>query len=75
VDADRREAAHVGDDGVADQRVAGGGPAQVFNRNELLQVMTDQGFQVVREFAVEDPPIMSGAAEQCVHTGWLFRKG
>ena len=47
---------------------------QVFKRAELVNVVTESGFQVVREFAVEDPPQISGIDEQCVHTGWLFKR-
>lgn len=47
---------------------------QVFNRFELLEVMKDNGFEAVREFAVEEPPFITGSAEQCVDTGWLFKR-
>lgn len=47
---------------------------QVFNRDEVLAIMTKQGFSIVRELAVDSPPVIEGAHEQCVSTGWLFRR-
>jgi putative methyltransferase (TIGR04325 family) len=47
---------------------------QVFNRSELLNVIEERGFRILREFAVEDPPVISGISEPSVVTGWLFKK-
>jgi putative methyltransferase (TIGR04325 family) len=46
----------------------------MFNRDELLQVVYDCGFSLVREFIMEDCPFIKYAPVQCVMRGWLFRK-
>jgi putative methyltransferase (TIGR04325 family) len=48
---------------------------QVFNRNEVLQVVARTGLQLVREFVVGPGPTVAGAAEPCLDCGWLFKRG
>jgi putative methyltransferase (TIGR04325 family) len=46
----------------------------VFNRQDVMEVTSRAGFEVVREFAVEEAPYITGAKEQCIDTGWLFKR-
>jgi putative methyltransferase (TIGR04325 family) len=46
----------------------------MFNREDLLQVVHDCGFSLMREFIMEECPIIKNAPAQCVMRGWLFRK-
>lgn len=46
----------------------------LFNREELLQVVLDNGFSLIREFIQEECPLIRNAPAQCVMRGWLFRK-
>ena len=47
---------------------------QVFNETELMDLITETGLRLVREFVVGDGPTISGAPEQCRDCGWLFEK-
>lgn len=47
---------------------------QVFNKHELLGVVERAGLTMLREFVVEDPPTIAGAPENCVESGWLFKR-
>jgi len=47
---------------------------QVFNKQELLGVVESAGFTMLREFVMEDAPTIAGAPEQCVESGWLFKR-
>ena len=48
---------------------------QALNRQELLEAVHALGFSVAREFLVDVHPAVSGAPEQPVLEGWLFRRG
>jgi putative methyltransferase (TIGR04325 family) len=47
---------------------------QVFNQPELLGVLERTGLKMQREFVVENAPTIAGAPEQCVESGWLFKR-
>jgi putative methyltransferase (TIGR04325 family) len=49
--------------------------SQALNRRELLGTVHALGFSVAREFLVDVHPAVSGAPEQPVFAGWLFRRG
>ena len=46
----------------------------VFNQSELVEAVRKQGFELIREFLVQDWPAVQGAPEQCELRGWLFRR-
>lgn len=46
----------------------------VFNQSEFVEVVRRQGFELIREFLVQDWPPVHGAPEQCELRGWLFRR-
>jgi putative methyltransferase (TIGR04325 family) len=47
---------------------------QVFNQPELRGVLERTGLKMQREFVVENAPTIAGAPEQCVESGWLFKR-
>jgi putative methyltransferase (TIGR04325 family) len=46
----------------------------VFRQSEFIDVVRRQGFELVREFLVQDWPPVHDAPEQCELRGWLFRR-
>jgi putative methyltransferase (TIGR04325 family) len=44
------------------------------NRNEILDLASTLGLKLVREFAVEFPPTIQNAPEQCDYWGFLFSR-
>lgn len=46
----------------------------VFNESEFIEVVRRQGFELIREFLVQDWPPVHSAPEQCELRGWLFRR-
>lgn len=45
----------------------------IFNRDEFVSHVAGCGMELVREFLMEDGPVIKGAAEQPVYRGFLFR--
>lgn len=46
----------------------------VFSQSEFVEVVRQQGFELVRGFLVQDWPPVQGAPEQCELRGWLFHR-
>lgn len=46
----------------------------VFRQSEFIEVVRRQGFELVREFLVQDWPPVYDAPERCELRGWLFRR-
>ena len=47
---------------------------QFLNQGELLKVVKDTGFTLVREIVVGDRPNVKNAPEQTEIRGWLFKR-
>jgi putative methyltransferase (TIGR04325 family) len=46
----------------------------IFNRDEFVSHVSGSGMELVREFLMEDGPLIRGAREQPVYRGFLFRR-
>ncbi|HEV8435108.1 MAG TPA: methyltransferase, TIGR04325 family [Thermoanaerobaculia bacterium] len=46
----------------------------IFNRDEFVSHLAGCGLELVREFLMEDGPVIGGAGEQPVYRGFLFRR-
>lgn len=44
------------------------------NRERMLSAVQGTGFRFVREFLVDERPIVPGAPEQCRYGGFLFQR-
>ena len=47
---------------------------QVFNHDEVIDLVRGRGLTLVREFVVGEGPTVAGAPEQCRDCGWLFER-